>query len=361
MNTYEIKGFSDNGIVEPHFVNGYGLTADDLLQEEQATAARLGNIGQAAGHGIAEGLVVTPNEAIATGVNVSAGLGVAQAGNAIYLKGDIQLNLALVKEFHENQTTPSQPASDATNQPSAVNFGPCVNTPNPTPNPSSDGFTIKLKEGLYVLVAQSDVCQDNSQSQRYNSSPRYRDGVTFKLIMLHESNKPEEKETDAQFRNRMAYGFFGNTAQATRWERSISFKPRELKSAPPDPSLFGTVWTKSELPLAVIYWQGSTVKWVENWSVRRRIVQPPFFDVQPRQVQVTLRHRVRHAERDQFLEGRFRLLEVPALAAALQEARDAVVVPPLPRRFDRRHLYGRVRAALHAERQLVLADVHDRQ
>ena len=91
-------------------------------------------------------------------------------------------------------------------------------------------------------------------------------------------------------------------------------------------------------------------------------VQPALVDVHAGEVQVPVRHRVFLAEREQLLERLFRLLELAALAAAFEEAADAVVVPPLPRRLDRRRLRRHRRArARHRQRHLVLAHVYDGQ
>ncbi|NJM40055.1 MAG: hypothetical protein HC853_04435 [Anaerolineae bacterium] len=281
LETYDLAGFSDNGIAQPHFVNGYNLSADELLLQAQATATRAKNLAQAAGHGVARGLMVTVDAKQTHLVQIDKGLGVTTGGQLILLKQAAQLDLKSVKLLTQLSTDQSATANAAaatdTTQDALpkTTFGPCNATGGSTPGTSSTEFGPNLKAGVYVLVAKSEACLDGTKSQRYNSSPLTHDGVSFRLLALCADANPtdeEAKQLETLYRNRLAYLFFGDAGQVTARERAIPFGPPSAADPPTAP--FCKAWKDDVLPLAVIVWRGSTVVLIENWSVRRRMVHP---------------------------------------------------------------------------------------
>src|SRR5687768_9358319 len=92
MATQLVGSSFSEGVRAPHFINGRLLTAEDLKAEQEATLRRLASVGQAPGHGVVEGLLVT--QAGVSSVQLTPGLGFNRLGQPVRLNSLLTLSLA---------------------------------------------------------------------------------------------------------------------------------------------------------------------------------------------------------------------------------------------------------------------------
>ncbi|GAB4525694.1 MAG: hypothetical protein OHK0046_41770 [Anaerolineae bacterium] len=264
-NDYRVEAFD-----APYYATGRVLTAADLQQDREALLMRLLAAGQGIGHGIAHGLWVTRENAT---LKVQAGLGFNRQGEAVYMPNDFSMTLP-------------PPASTTTEETvSKALFHVCV------PGSVTGNNTGSLAEGVYLLVARPLTRQSEDTELVTRLSPvgiRQRCEnlseeavIQFRLIHLSDlianMGGMTQVETTTLYRKRneaahWAYGsdtlrrWFFNAPNAGNADWGYSGLAHDSVRE---------VFTDCDLPLAMLYWRTTTkqILFVDNWSVRRRLVR----------------------------------------------------------------------------------------
>lgn len=286
----------DNGIKNTNFFNGRLLAAEDLQVEQQAQRQRESLLGTAVGPGIVRGLEVSLDGFQVGKINgtlkVTAGLAINASGQALYLPDDVQVAVA-------QQQSASAGAS--------TGFGQCATD-----------LVLPSSIGIYLLVLSpasdfrgsaplSGLGQNGSISgcgKRFDM-----EGVQFRLVkvtldgslgldaatikalqdLLLATNLSWNASlpfTDAanlsKLRSGLAYLCLGAPAavsfaqdpfqQILLNNRMVSaFEPYGLvERMVQDPA---KPLSGDDVPLALVYWTTRGVRFVDNWSVRRRTAQ----------------------------------------------------------------------------------------
>jgi hypothetical protein len=243
-----------NGAQLPNFANGRVLTAADLSTSQATLRIRDQRAGRAAGHGVVDGLSVI---ATATTLTVAQGLGLSPSGEPVTVGTSVTLPLTFPQA--------AAPASQ-------VSFGCCT--------PATAGAANALAVGCYLLTA-APACQLQGQSPTAGApgtttSPGCMaqwmvEGVSFKAISLPVGAQVNGiSVTDANRRNLLAHWCFGTEQLERLAGDPFSFAPGYSGIDGLDPADL----TEADLPLAVFYWNGQGVGFVDNWSVRRRVTGP---------------------------------------------------------------------------------------
>jgi hypothetical protein len=283
----------DRGIRNTNFFNGRLLTAKDLQTEQEAGRLQRRQLGVSVGEGVARGLEVVLESAGTTTerpvVVVTKGLALNRKGQALELPDDERV--ALVR-------------ASGSVPPEAGLFSDC----------GADGPTFtNLQNGVYVLALSPASGFQEYAPTRGNlpgdaaasCGRRYAvEGVQFKLVRVEPgglaqlgANVPAfasgtlqqlgdllaagDDLSRSKLRNLLANLCLGTdqlagvaldplrkvTESATR-ERSFyaSYGIADALRAATTPAL-----TDCDVPLAVIYWTGGTIRFVDVWAVRRRV------------------------------------------------------------------------------------------
>jgi hypothetical protein len=244
-----------------HFFNGRLLTGEDLDREQRVQTTRVARLGTAVGDGVAFGLTVRPapsSSAARPVVGVRAGLAVNRAGAALELSRDVDVVLA---------RSGPRPGSE----PGGL-FADCQ------PYTASEYST---GAGVYLLsVAPAEAVEGLApvSGLRNADAPCNTalavEAVSFTLVRL--ALPLSELDAEKMLRNRVAYRMFA---------------PDELVALERDPfgapvrdhglldRLRGTCLSDDEVPLALIGWKaGRGIRFVDHWSVRRRVTRRDQWD-----------------------------------------------------------------------------------
>jgi hypothetical protein len=250
--------YLDDGIRSINFFNGRLLSGEDLTQERQARQAVLAQLGRAAGDGVAYGLWVTSQVGGSTvtspTVTVGKGLAVNRAGEALELVRDLDVSLV---------APVAQPG--ASNGNGGGGFGAC----------SVVGGHYLAGTGVYLLLlAPARGRLGRAPASGLGTDPacaaKYLvDGVRFRLVRLT-SVDPDLADA-VHLRNLVAHACLGTSDPALAQAVVNPFGPALdgyglLDALRPD------VLTDRDVPLAVVHWTDvEGVRFVDNWSVRRRL------------------------------------------------------------------------------------------
>jgi hypothetical protein len=239
------------GLRAPHYANGRLLTAEDLQADQEAMLARIGYTGAAAGAGIVSGFEVAQ---VANNLKVAAGLGINRKGQAVRLiEAGVELSLTVLPD------TSGVTAGDG-------RFTDCNLAP-------AEGGAL-VAPGAYLLVVspvsqlQGSVSVKTINTNTTTCASRWEvEGVQFKAIQL--TDAPVRNANNAAiYRNLLAHWCFGTDA---------------LKTLPQDPFSFPARYSgldllseddlgPCDLPLAVFFWEDQTLRFVDQWPARRRVV-----------------------------------------------------------------------------------------
>lgn len=245
-----------DGLRMPRYSNGRLLSAEDLQADQAATLTRLSRLGQAVGHGVVEGLMAT--QVGNTSVQVTAGLGLNRAGQLVRLPGTVTLNLA--------PTGGAAPVA-----PDASLFADCAFVSTNGGSPLADGAYLLTITPVARPEGQAPLKSASGSGLPAGCAARWEvEGAQFKAIKLAAFGVGGSGATDKNRQNRLAHWCFGS---------------EHLRRLPPDPFRFGDDYgglatvptadlTDCDLPLAVFYWQGAKVAFVDPWAVRRRLIRP---------------------------------------------------------------------------------------
>ena len=279
MVLHVLEPFFDYGIQNTNFFNGRLLSAEDLQVEQEANRKQHQQIGKAVGEGIVCGLEVgrpaetsSLTEDAAVVVSVQNGLALNRKGQALYLPEKI--NLALVREEDQVATQ-------------AGWFAPCK---------PPQGTAQLTGTGIYVLVLAPASGFEGSAPASFPSEKvasdiacgsRYTvEGVRFWLQELdlstisdihqsvHDPTTAGENAKLSKLRNHLSHLCLGTIDMQAyainpfaRTQDGSAFKKYGLLD-----SLSSL--TDCDVPLALLYWTSGGIQFIDNWSVRRRVIAP---------------------------------------------------------------------------------------
>ncbi len=249
------------GLQAPYYFNGRLLTADDLQSDQAAVLTREGWLGKASGYGVIEGFMVSQVDS--TSLKVQAGLGLNRQGQVISLASDTTLQLSM-------QATGTATGHDA------GRFKNCDFS-------SSGGGTAGISDGAYLLTAIPASRFDGQVQMKAAAGSNAPagcgskwevEGLQFKAIRLANFETEVATITDNNRRNLLAHWCYGS---------------KNLPELAVDPFHFSASFggldrvdpadlTPSDLPLAVFYWQGGALLFVDPWPARRRLIRPDAVD-----------------------------------------------------------------------------------
>ena len=249
MSAGQVVGSTfSGGLRSPNYVNGRLLTAEDLRADQEAMLARLAALGRAVGSGVVDGLEVTSG---ARQVTVNAGLGINGEGSLVRVAATV--TLAIGPE-----------AGGGGGDAHGGGFDDCAKPVLGTPG-------TQAKPGPYVLTArpasqlEGRVPVKSATTAPAGCGSKWEvDGVEFRTLRLADVNADVNANVR---RNLLAHWCFGTAA---------------LSQAPVDPFAFRATWSgldeiglePVDLPLAVFWWTGGAVEFLDMWSARRRVSAP---------------------------------------------------------------------------------------
>jgi hypothetical protein len=250
-----LQSVFDDALQHPNFFNGRILTATDLSDEQAAAQKRSRWLGMAIGEGVAYGLAV--RQASGASLSISSGLAVNRRGEALWLPGDVTLNLVDVR-------TQASAGGDSPFQPCDI---PAAVT------------TTGVVSAEYSLLTITRASRDSSEialtsslngSGGLCSQSRYADeGVQFKLIPLRAVDFGFTLPAAAALRqSAWAHQFFataGWLANAARpLTQGMSYGLIDTLRAMTNSPL-----TDCDVPLAFVRFADGAVQFVDMWAVRR--------------------------------------------------------------------------------------------
>ena len=242
-----------------NFFNGRLLSGEDLTTEHQSNRAARALLGQAIGPGVVYGYQVTESIASSSAqapvLAITKGLAVNRNGGSLLLDTDTEVAL-------------TRPATTTAATPTV--FQACT--------PTQSGAYVAGAGAYLLAVGPASAAEGLAQVNGTNVStaPCNTDyqayGVQFRLVQLDLS--AVDLSDTKHLQNTIAYQCFG----LTNWDALLvgSF----VAPAPPlglvDRLRQSQLLTDCEIPIAVLYWTADDgIVFVDTWSVRRRIAQPP--------------------------------------------------------------------------------------
>lgn len=287
------EAFLTQGIQDTHFFNGRLLTAGDLETMQEASRKRDVLLGQAAGAGVVSGLevklVLDGSDGKPPVLAVSCGLAFTRSGQAVSLPVDTEVALAKEKPVSAQDMTL---------------FAACQ-------PPESGGKPLPGK-GAYLFVARPDQGLSGlaprrgfGQAAKVDGCDRalIQDGVQFRLVPF-DVTKLDKLSADSRTQLATLISNVGQSGSAgliaqnklRNWLAHACYGTEELDTWPVDPfpnlndDFFGprqgspfltyglldqleqqALIDECDVPLAMVCWTTGGVKWVDMWSVRRRL------------------------------------------------------------------------------------------
>lgn len=272
MSNQFLEANFNGGLQAPHYFNGRLLSAEDLQADQSATLMHESWLGRASGYGVIEGLMVTQVRGTAS-VQITAGTGLNRVGQFIRLPNDIILSL--LQQPAADQKAVNGPVNDA---------GRFTTCDAPGPKIGENGTS---SAGAYLLTAlpasrfegQAPITPavgNGSSSNSAGCGSKWEvEGLQFKTIRLAAftewSNGIFQGGVNLNaMRNLLAHWCYGSPAQP-----ELALDPFHF------PASFGGIdllapadLTPGDLPLAMFYWTGQTIAFVDAWPARRRLVRP---------------------------------------------------------------------------------------
>lgn len=238
-----------------NFFNGRLVTGTDLTREQDSRREAVRRIGKAVGTGIVYGLEVEKDYLAGNDpvVNVSAGLAINGCGQALYVAKDTNVNL--LERF------------GSTVQSSSI-FGEC--------QPLQVG-TYTAGYGLYLLVltpAQKNEGSAPTSGLNNAFSTCNTDVILetaqFRLLAIDPFLSGETLPNQQKLRNYLAYRCYGVEETQKFFADPLGFS---IKSYGLIDEMGDGVLSNSDVPLAIINWTSTGIKFVEMWAVRRRLIK----------------------------------------------------------------------------------------
>lgn len=264
MTTIALKTpYLTDGLRSVNFFNGRVLSGEDMAEEQEARRESLQRLGRATGSGVAYGLEVSGIVGQTT-LTVQPGLAVNRMGDALELPSAV--DVSLVGDSAQASTTAATVSTDA--------FGACG--PQTT--------TYVAGEGVFLLV----MCPARGRDGRAVvggiasgglahscAAATIVDGVQFRLLRLGVTDFSDA----AHLRNIVAHQCFGTADPALTNAIADPFGARSdaygLIDALRGDALRDATLNDCDVPLAVVYYKdGQAIRFVDQWSARRRLVRP---------------------------------------------------------------------------------------
>jgi hypothetical protein len=248
----------NGGLRAPHYFNGRLLSAEELQTDQRAVLTRQGWLGQASGYGVVDGLMVTQLDA--TNIKITAGSGLNRQGELLHLSDNITLPLPLQGTLQPVNSTGSFTASTSQSTQSPAN--------------STTG-------GAYLLTAlpashfeglaptQFTIIANGTNNAPYYGNQWEVEGVQFKIIRLDDFDKVSGVN-DTNRRNLLAHWCYGSEVLPNIALDPFHFSDTAGGLDHLDPADL----TPGDLPLAVFYWTGTALSFVDVWPARRRLIHP---------------------------------------------------------------------------------------
>lgn len=239
-----------------NFFNGRLITGADLTREQTARAEADRRLGMAIGSGIVEGLTVEKASLLGKSmVKVSAGLAVNLCGQTLYLK--------------QEETIDLQQRFSAVESASKL-FVPCQNQPQTGEYVAS--------HRLYLLVlSPAEITEGSAPTSGLNNAfascnrDLILETVQFRLLPIDPFLSIPSIPTDETLRNYVAYKFFGIDEMKSFYKNPLGFS---LESYGLIDKMRKSSLSKNDVPLAVINWTATGIKFVDIWAVRRSLDRP---------------------------------------------------------------------------------------
>lgn len=256
----------DGGIYSINFFNGRLLSGEDLSQEHSANSEARRRLGLAGGDGVAFGLEVSESVDASTKaapvVTVKMGLAVNRLGHTLSLAADTDVSLV-------------NPESTNTGTAAQALFATCLPPGSYVAGAGVYLLTIAPAAGTQGLAPVSGLGNvAASCNARYNI-----DGAQFHLIPI--SLPVDMLQDSARLRNNLAYSCLGGrdiledvfAANPLGFTLAQGYGLLDTLRA----SRGANCLIDDDVPLAMIYWTvDGGIVFIDLWSVRRRIVRPPF-------------------------------------------------------------------------------------
>ncbi len=299
----------ENGIKNTNFFNGRLLAAEDLQAEQLVQRQRHQQLGEAIGGGVVRGLEVSLVNSGATGtdaiVGVAGGLAINRRGLTLTLPGAVEVVVA------PQPTTPPLVAGQFSN----------CRTDQLATLPTGIGVYVLLLCPASGYAEQAPLSGLAANGKITGCGRKYAvDGVAFRLVkltladvlaeasplsaelnqLMQRTNIAGKFATDAadlaMLRNLLAHLCYGS--QTTAGAPLNPFAQQDGHSlyagyGAIDALLAAERLSADEVPLALVYWTKSGLRFVDMWSVRRRPAAP--FGIDPWGVFLAER-RLREAE-----------------------------------------------------------------
>lgn len=256
---------TEGGIRNVNFFNGRLLTGKDMSREQAARREADARLGRALGDGVASGLEAARDplhdRADAPVLRVKAGLAVNRAGQTLCLAADV--SVALTRRFDAAGSAACECV-----------FADC--------SPIAGG-TYVAGAGVYLLtIAPASTNEGRAPTNgldptnvRCNTDATV-DGVQFRLLAINPLRFADLDPASPRFRNLLAYRCFGIEAR-----EAAMIDPWRADPGREDPPGYGLVDELREVglgdcdvPLALVYWTAGGLRFVDTWSVRRRLLGP---------------------------------------------------------------------------------------
>ena len=246
--------FDSDNVRSVNFFNGRLLSGEDMTTQRKADREERRRLAQAIGGGVVDGFAVREADTSSASnptVTVSAGLAFDGRGDSIRLANDAQVSLVALR-------------TDATIQQTVDPFISC--------KPPETGVYV-TGTGVYLLTISRALGSEGFApvsglgNEMAGCNRRYLvEGVEFRMAQVPLSSS---LLSDANLlRNRVAYQCFGSGRTRSRLS-AIFTEPATDDDPLADMRAKGTIGD-CDVPLALISWHTSGIRFVDAWSVRRR-------------------------------------------------------------------------------------------
>ncbi len=286
-NSQVVSTIFNGGLKSTHYFNGRLLSADALLDDQQAAQTRQFWLGKASGYGIIEGLLVskTPNDT--TQINVTNGIGINHNGHVISLPNDITFAPISTSPPAQKVTAPklSEDVGQFTPRIVLEQKVQAVELTSPGVYLLTLAPTTHY-EGQVPMKAAANGISNGIGSTTPGIGNRWEvEGVSVKIIRLDDENLPnlyatayltDFKVNANTCQNMLAHWCYGTLTLKDIGRNPFLFQRdySPLETLTDFRTLSELDLDSSDLPLAVFHWDGAALSFVDTWSVRRRIVLP---------------------------------------------------------------------------------------
>ena len=244
------------GIRSVNFFNGRLLTGKDLSREQAARREGDARLGLAIGDGVAFGLEAARDPAGSAAepvLRVTAGCALNRLGQTLRLTAD--MSVALARRFDVAS--------------SECSFDDCT--------PLAGGTYI-AGAGVYLLtIAPAQLSEGRAPtngldpaSVRCNTDATV-EAVQFRLLPVTPLRFADLDATSSRFRNRLAYRCFGVEERDARVLDPFGIEPPRYGLVD---ELRDVGLSDADVPLALVFWTATGIRFVDTWAVRRVIVAP---------------------------------------------------------------------------------------